>query len=228
MEDLNENTEAAEKTEETKAAEATEEMVPKARLEEVESKLKTAEEQGKLRDQQQALIAANQQSQQPAKVPFDIYKHVGLEDDDDIPNVAQKKAIDKYYQDQTNRAIFDLQFMATHPDYKDIVGSPETGQYAEPLKEAITKNPALIPLITQSRNVRAAAYEIAKLHVKKPEEKVETVDANKAIEEAAKFAKTVKSSSNAPGGDVLSEEGRVAGLTEEAFYAMAVKNGAVL
>ena len=222
------------KTEETAEAKTEQqETVPKARFEEVMAEKNAAEERVTLLTQQQQIIQANQQKPAP-KEEFDIYKHVGLDpnDPDDVPTQAQLKEIQKYNMSLIGGQMAEIQFMSTHPDYSEIVGTDEgvrVGQFAPPLTKAIKENPALLNLILSSPNKREAAYQIAKLHVAK-DVKVDVTDAKDAIDEAVKNAQQVKSSSNATGGGVLSEAGRYSeeNMPEDVFIELARKRGATV
>ncbi len=224
-----EQTGTEKKAEETVA----EETVPKARFEEIMAQKNAAEERVTTLTQQQLIIQANQ-TKPAEKKPFDIYAHVGLdpEDPDDIPNQKQLKQIQDYKSKQIMGQIAEVQFLSTHPDYNEIVGTDEgirVGSFAPPLAKAIKENPALLNLIVSSPNRREAAYQIAKLHVEKTTKTVDTTDAKNTIEEAVKNAQKVKSSSNVAGGSgVLSEEGRIANMAEDAFLTLARANGATV
>ena len=82
-------------------------------------------------------------------------------------------------------------------------------------------------MIAQSGNPRLAAYEIAKLQMSRTANKpVKEDEAKNAIDEAVANANRVKSSSNAKGGEALSEEGRYASMDDKAFLELAHKHGA--
>ena len=210
---------------------AEEETVPMARFEEMVADRDSANERATVLTQQQAIIQANQ-SQKPVAKQFDIYAEVGLDPDDpeDIPNQKQLKQIQEYNSKQIMTQMAELQFLSTHPDYNEIVGTDEgirMAQFAPPLAKAIKENPALLQLIISSPNRRETAYQIAKLAVEKPAAKVDATDAKNAIDEAVKNATQVKSSSNVAGGSgVLSEAGRIESMDEDAFLELARKNGA--
>jgi hypothetical protein len=220
----NETNQAVENEE---AAETQEEMVPKSRLEEEAAKVKAAEEKNELLQQNQALIQANVQATAAPKRPeFDIYKEVGLDPDDpkDIPNQEQQKKINAYFHAKYERDNAQIRFMLDHPDYSQIVGTAEqirTGQFAEPLKQAIKANPALMATIQNSADPQAAAYAIAKQQVNKTAAgdttKTTKTEAQAAIDEAVANAGAVKTSANAKGGDGLSEEGRAANMSDAEF-----------
>lgn len=223
-------TQTKETTEETKP-----EMVPKERLDETATRLKAAEEQNVLLQQNQALINANAPAA-PKGEAFDIYKHVGLDPDDptDIPNQEQQKKINAYYQGLSQQRDSRIRFLLDHPDYSQLVGTAEqiqTGQFAEPLKEAIRANPTLMATIQNSADPQAAAYAIAKLHKENKEKgqtKTTKTEAEKAIDEAVENANRVKTSANTKGGEGLSEEGRVANMSDADFIKLANSCGADL
>ncbi len=210
-----------------------EEAISKERFTEVTEKLKASEERNTLNEQQMALIAANQNAAAPRAQAkeFDIYKEVGLEDDDDIATFAQQKKINAHFANQSIAQMRELQFRIDHPDFAEVVGTPrqiQTGLYAQPFKDALAKNPALRDVVANSPDPRVAAYAVAKLHKKAPSETVETEDAEKAIEAAANNAKSVKSAANKTGGAALSEEGRYDSMADDEFLALALKNGAII
>lgn len=209
--------------------------VPFDRFQEMVDKVKQLEEQALVVQQQQALAKANPvQGQQVQQPQFDIYKEVGLDADDpeDIPNQGQLKKIFDHYGTVFSRQLADIDFRQTHPDYAQIVGTFDeiaSGKYAAPLAEAIKKNPALLHDIRLSPNPKVAAYNIAKLQLKKPEGKTVTTDEAKVvIDEAIKNAERVKSSANAKGGEALSEEGRYAKMPDPEFVKLALSHGAQL
>jgi hypothetical protein len=215
--------------------EAEPQTVPKERFDEVNTELSSMKEANALLQQNMALLKANAPAQQPAKEEFDIYKHVGLNPDDpeDIPNQQQLKEINKYNKGVRDQQIAQIRFLSDHPDYSELVGTAEqiqTGQFAEPFKEAIRANPSLMAMIQTSANPQAAAYEIAKLHQqnKAKGEKTTKKDAKEAIDEAVENANRVKTSANTKGGEALSEEGRYEGMSDEEFMKLAASHGAVL
>lgn len=225
--DVTETKEATEKTETT--AEAKPEMVPKERLDDISTKLKAAEEQNLLLQQNQALLRANAPAATKAET-FDIYKEVGLEGPEDMPNQEQQRKINAYFEARNNAQIAQLRFLIDHPDYSQLVGTADqiqSGQFAEPLKEAIRENPTLMETIRNSANPQAAAYGIAKLHAKKKEEGAKTTktEAQQAIDEAVENAKRVKTAANTKGGEALSEEGRVVNMSDAEFIKLFNASG---
>jgi len=128
-----------------------------------------------------------------------------------------------------NGRLAQVQFLSTHPDFQEIVGTPEqirTMKFAPPLAKAIKENPALLQMILTHPNINDAAYQAAKLKVEKPDEKVEVADAKDAIDEAVENAQKVKSSSNVAGGGVLSEASRYENMDDEPFIELARSHGA--
>lgn len=221
--DVTEKTETTEVTEKTET-EAKPETVSKERFEEQQTKLKTAEEQNELLKANNALIAANVQPAAPQGEPFDIYKEVGLEGAEDIPNVDQSRKINAYYQAITQRQNAQLRFVADHPDFPKLVGTAQqiaTGQWAAPLMKAIKANPTLMPTIVNSADPYAAAYAVAKIQTDKDVEgdktKTTKTEAEQAIDEAIANAKKVRTSANAKGGVGLSEAGRTEHMSDADF-----------
>lgn len=205
--------------------------VPYERVEEMASKIKQLEEQITMNQQQLALARANPPQGREAPAPqFDIFKEVGLEDDEDVPNQGQLKQIFGHYGTMFSRQLADIAFQQAHPDYAELVGTADelaSHKYAEPFAAAIKLNPALLTMIAKSADPRLAAYEVAKLQKSKtPEKSVEIDEAKEAIDEAVKTAARVKSSANTKGGGQLSEEGRYAKMSDADFVALALSNGA--
>jgi len=226
-----EKTEATATTEETKP-----ETVSKERFDEQNTKLKAAEEKNELLEQNQALLRANTPAAPQAEA-FDIYKEVGLDPDDpkDIPNQEQQKKINAYFQGIAQRQNAQIRFLIDHPDYPQLVGTAEqirAGQFAGPLKEAIKANPTLMETIKNSADPAAAAYSIAKIQAKKTAEgdttKTTKTEAEQVINEAVENANRVKTSANTKGGEGLSEEGRVANMSDAEFIKLANACGADL
>ena len=217
---------------ETKTEETTEDAgtVSKDRMDKVNAENKTLREQNELLQQNNALIAANIQPAAPQGKQFDIYEHVGLEGPEDVPNAEQSRKINAYYQGISQRQTEQIRFLIDHPDFPQLVGTADqikTGQWAAPLMKAIKANPTLMPTIVNSADPYAAAYAVAKIQADKTAEgtKPTKTEAEAAIEEAVANAKKVKSASNTQGGEGLSEEGRVATMSEADFIKEFNKRG---
>lgn len=209
------------------------EMVAKERFDEVNTKLKAAEEQNVVLQQNQALINANT-AVAPKAEAFDIYKEVGLEGPEDMPNQEQLRKINAYFQGVTQHQTARVRFLIDHPDYPQLVGTAEqiqSGQFAGPLKEAIRVNPTLMATIQNSADPQAAAYAIAKMHKEKTEKgetKTTKSEAEAVIDEAVENAGRVRTVANTKGGEALSEEGRVANMPDDEFIKLANTWGADL
>lgn len=208
----------------TEAPETKPEMVSKERMDEVNTKNKELQEQNELLQQNQALINASATAPAPAvQAPeFDIYKEVGLEGPEDMPNVEQSRKINAYFQAITQRQNAQIRFVVDHPDFPKLVGTAQqikSGQWAEPLMKAIRANPTLMATIVNSADPYAAAYSVAKLQTDKTAEGETTTktEAEAAIDEAVDNANKVKSASNTQGGDGLSEEGRTENMSDADF-----------
>jgi len=203
--------------------------VPYERFEEMVKTVEQLKEQAEVVAQQQALIRANPVQQQEQ---YDPFAAAGLAEDDDVPTVAQFRTVINDISKVFSRQLADVAFQQSHPDYAQLVGTSDeiaSGQWAGPFAEAIKKNPALLADIARSANPRLAAYNIAKLQLKKPEGKtVTTEEAEAAITEAAENAKRVKSSSNAKGGAALSEAGRYKDMDDAEFLKLALSHGAII
>lgn len=220
---------------ETKVEETKPEMVPKERMDELNAKNKELQEQNELLQQNQALINANATAAAPQVPAFDIYKEVGLEGPDDIPNVEQQKKINAHFQSQRDQRDALIIFRLDHPDFPQLVGTTDqikTGQWANPLMKAIRANPQLFSTIVNSANPYAAAYTVAKIQADKDAEgdktKTTKTEAQQAIDEAVENANRVKTSANTKGGDGLSEEGRVKNMPDPDFIKLANSCGADL
>jgi len=206
--------------------------VPYERFQEVVDKVKQLEEQAIIAAEQRAIEKANPsqvQSEAPTQ-QFDIFKEVGLEDEDDVPTVSQLKKIFSSVGTMFDRRLAEVSFKQAHPDYDDLVGTVDeiaSGKYAEPLAAAIKKNPALVGMIAQSKNPRLAAYEIAKLQKSKASP-VKTIEAKDVISEAVANAGKVKSSANTQGGAPLSEKGRYDTMSTNDFLKLAHSHGAII
>ncbi len=215
-------------TEETEAK--AEETVPMERFKEMVDKVELLEKQAGVAAEQAAIAKANPIAAQATSADqFDIFKEVGLDKDDDVPDVGQTKKIMAHYGHVFDMRIATLAFHQAHPDYDQLVGTVDeiaSGKYAEPLAAAIKKNPALQSMIASSKNPRIAAYEVAKLQKESVKTPVVTKDAKDAIDEAVKAANKVKSPSNTKGGESLSEEGRIAKMSDADFLNIARDNGA--
>ncbi len=208
-----------------------EETVPMKRFQEMVDKVEALTKQAEANAEQQAIAKANPIAAQAQTVDqFDIFKEVGLNDGDDVPNVDQTKKIMAHYGKVFDMRIATLAFHQAHPDYDQLVGTVDeiaSGKYAEPLAAAINKNPALQSMIASSKNPRIAAYEVAKLQKESVKTPVVTKDAKDAIDEAVKAAEKVKSPSNTKGGEALSEEGRYKKMSDGDFLRLhAHPNGA--
>jgi len=205
------------------------------RIQQLTKEVEEQKQANSLLQENMALLQANapQPGQQPAEEKVDIYKQAGLDpnDPEDIPNQGQLKNILTHHMGQISGKINQLAFMAEHPDYSEIVGSAEQirlGQMAEPLKEAIRKNPALIATIQASAQPQLAAYSIAKLHQKNKDQGKSTTktEAEQVIDNAVANANRVKSASNTKGGTALTGDSRYEAMTDAEFVEIAKANGA--
>lgn len=207
------------------AAETKPETDAKERIEELNTKLKAAEERNELLEQNQALIRANTEAA-PAAPAFDPYKEVGLEGDEDIPNVGQQKRIDAFRDAQRNQQNAYIRFRLDHPDYSQLVGTDEqtsNGEFAAPLMKAFRVNPTLLNSMKNSPKPWELAYSNAKIQAdKEPKgegDKTKTTkdEAKAAIDEHIENAARIKTSANAKGGEGLSEEGRTANMPDAEY-----------
>jgi len=224
-------TEEKESNQAEKQVETKPEMVPKERMDAVSAENKSLKEQNELMQQNQALLRANPPAASQVK-QTDPWEIEGLEGDDDIPNVGQQKKVLGRIMGGVRSEITQLRFLYDHPDFSEIVGTREqiqTGQWAAPLNEAIKANPMLMATIVNSADPYAAAYTVAKIHAKKKAEgdttKTTKTEAEAAIDEAVENSKRVKTSANTKGGEGLSEQGRVANMSDAEFIDAFNKAG---
>jgi hypothetical protein len=225
------NPEIEETVETPTEEESKEEMVPKSRLDEVQATLEAEKEAAAQQAQQYNLILAQQQQNSKSKDQApDIFKELGIEDDEDVLTVGQHRKLINHQMQLFGSLINDLQFQVSHPDFTELCGTMDqirAGQWAQPLKDAIMKNPALMTTITSSANPKEAAYQIAKTAVKKADKTVDTTEAEEAIKKAAEDAGKIKSTSNVKAAATLSEKGRYDEMDDEEFLKLAAKNGAI-
>jgi len=202
--------------------------VPYERFQEVVDEVKQLKEQAEMAAQQVALARANPPQQEQKE--FDIFKEVGLEDEDDVPTVKQHRQILNHYATVFDRRLAELAFQQAHPDFAELVGTADeiaSGKYAAPLAAAIKQNPALMRMIAKSDNPRLAAYYVAKLQKSKTgNEPIKKNEAQNVIDEAVENANRIKSSANTKGGENLSEEGRIAKMDDKDFLKLAREHGA--
>lgn len=210
---------------ETKNEAAAPETVSKERMDEVNTENTRLKEQNELLQQNNALISANVTAA-PQAPAFDIYKEVGLEGPEDMPNVEQSRKINAYFQGINQRQNAQLRFVADHPDFPKLVGTAQqikTGQWAGPFMKALKTNPTLMSSIVNSSDPYAAAYAVAKIQADKDVEgdrtKTTKTEAAAAIDEAVENAQKVKSASNTKGGEALSEKGRTEKMSDADFIA---------
>ena len=143
------------------AQQQTPESIPYERFSEVNNKVKELEQQVQMSQQQIALYQANMQNaqaQQPQQQLPNFYE--GLEEDD-VMTVAEAKKATQAMAQQFQASIGELQFLVQHPDYNQLVGTPQ--QLGEPLKQAILKNPQIMTEIRHSPNPMLTAYNYAKM-----------------------------------------------------------------
>jgi len=140
--------------------------IPYDRFKAVNDKAKAAEERAQLLEQQIALYQANslqgQGQPQPQQQPQEPDYFEGIEPDE-FGYVRQddvKKAMNRFRSD-VGRQAQTLGFIATHPDFADVVGAD--GKYAPELQDLCNKNPGIVEQIRTSPNPLAAAYHFGKL-----------------------------------------------------------------
>ena len=157
--------------------------IPYERFTAVNNRLKVMEQQIQERDRQlqlyQAQLAQGNQTgatqpQQPqapqAPAPNPLLDMLeGIDDDDVVEGKTIKQVVARVMQQQDNlmqqqaatSAI--TQFIATHPDYGQLVGSPQ--QLAEPIQNVLNSNQQIAQDIAQSPNPMQTAYNYAKMYM---------------------------------------------------------------
>lgn len=188
--------------------------IPYERFAEVNNKVKELEQQVQLAQQQIALYQANmqQQAQQPPQQLPNFYD--GLEDDDVMTVAEAKKATHAMVQ-QFSSAINELQFLVQHPDYHQLVGTPQ--QLGEPLKQAILKNPQIMMEIRQSPNPMLTAYNYAKMAQAVMNNQQAQQQINPAAAAAIQAATRPGSASMVANGGAFNAASRFAAMSDEEF-----------
>lgn len=202
------------------------EMVPKERLDEVSARLEAEQEARSNLEQQLALTAANTVAPQ-AQQPVDDFEAAGIKiEDRDMPLSAEEtQKLTRYQAEQYKRDLAELHFKLDHPDFAQVVGTPEqiaSGQYAKPLADAIKADPSIAVKIAQAANPRAAAYRIAKLFEARAEAAPEQTEEQKAaavIQEVIAASERPGSASAAPGQAGIDSASKVAKMSDEEFEA---------
>ena len=188
--------------------------IPYERFAEVNNKVKELEQQVQLAQQQIALYQANmqQQAQQPPQQLPNFYD--GLEDDD-VMTVAESKKATQAMVQQFSSAINELQFLVQHPDYHQLVGTPQ--QLGEPLKQAILKNPQIMMEIRQSPNPMLTAYNYAKMAQAVMNNQQAQQQINPAAAAAIQAATRPGSASMVANGGAFNAASRFAAMSDEEF-----------
>jgi len=188
--------------------------IPYERFQEVNNKVKELEQQVQLARQQIALYQANmqQQAQQPPQQLPNFYD--GLEDDD-VMTVAEAKKATQAMVQQFSSAINELQFLVQHPDYHQLVGTPQ--QLGEPLKQAILKNPQIMMEIRQSPNPMLTAYNYAKMAQAVMNNQQAQQQINPAAAAAIQAATRPGSASMVANGGAFNAANRFASMSDEEF-----------
>lgn len=188
--------------------------IPYERFQEVNNKVKELEQQVQLAQQQIALYQANmqQQAQQPPQQLPNFYD--GLEDDD-VMTVAEAKKATQAMVQQFSSAINELQFLVQHPDYHQLVGTPQ--QLGEPLKQAILKNPQIMTEIRHSPNPMLTAYNYAKMAQAVMNNQQAQQQINPAAAAAIQAATRPGSASMVANGGAFNAANRFASMSDEEF-----------
>ncbi len=190
--------------------------IPYERFQEVNNKVKELEQQVQLSRQQIALYQANMQNaqaQQPQQQVPNFYE--GLEDDD-VMTVAEAKKATQAMVQQFSSAINELQFLVQHPDYHQLVGTPQ--QLGEPLKQAILKNPQIMTEIRYSPNPMLTAYNYAKMaQMSMQDGKQQQQQPNQTAAAAIQAASRPGSVSMVANRGALNAANRFAAMSDEEF-----------
>ena len=131
-------------------------------------------------------------------------------EDDDVMTVAEAKKATQAMVQQFSSAINELQFLVQHPDYHQLVGTPQ--QLGEPLKQAILKNPQIMMEIRQSPNPMLTAYNYAKMASMQQQTTV-----NPAAAAAIQAATRPGSASMVANGGAFNAASRFAAMSDEEF-----------
>lgn len=165
--DLNNTDVVGQENQDKKLADGTDadKTVPYAKLKEATDARKAAEDREKLLQQQVALVTANQQvnQQQIAQQPKSTYEQAMVDlgytsDDlygDAIVKVQNRKAeLDAALQQQQGAINANVQFVASHSDFNQVVGS------VDPTTKAMIWSPEALSLI-QKKPYLAGAFQSA-------------------------------------------------------------------
>lgn len=210
------------------AGEPAEKSVPKERMDTLINENTELKTRIDLIEQNNALVAANAPATQPLE-EFDIYKEAGVSDEgsDSISVEQHRKTLD-YVQKTHQAQITDLRFHVMNPDFTEMVGTNDQiakQEFAPPLAAALKANPALLDQIKSNANPKQAALGIARAAAGAVKA-AETTDGEDVIDEAVRNAERVKSGQTVRGGSGVGAQHRFMSMTDEAFTALARKNGA--
>lgn len=139
--------------------------------------------------QSQLLLQANQpqptqaQTQKQQNLVAQVIDSLGLSNEEFLSAGQMADVLNTVIQIQ-NTANAQQSFIASHPDYAEVVGKNFMGQFqiAPPLQRAIQKNPVLGQALMSNPQAGIIAYEIAS---KDPQYLQELADKNKPPEQTA-------------------------------------------
>ena len=215
-------TPAAEGQNQNQDQQQTPEAIPYERFAEVNDKVKDLEQKVQMSQQQLALYQANMQQPQQQQQPETPDFYDGL-DDDDIMTVAQAKQATEAMTQKFQSSLSELQFMVQHPDYHDVVGTPQN--LGEPLKNAITQNPQIMTEIRSSPNPMLTAYNYAKMVQKTEQPQTNPAFAQQQVKQqtnpeaqaAINAATKPGSASMAGGGSGFNQANLFANMSDDEF-----------
>jgi len=142
-------------------------VAEKKKRQELEAQLLAIQTENAVLKQQATQVVAPSQTAQPESTYARAVKELGLQDETWLTTeqqakvFARKEQLDQQNQQQFMRMTVDTQFMASHPDYGDVVGrmNPVTGAFipSEELQRILMTKPYL-SVVAQSG--AQAAYEL--------------------------------------------------------------------
>jgi len=206
-----------------------EHAVPYTRFTEVnEAKKKAEEEAATLRAQLQLLSQQQQVPQQSKSLYDQTVERLGLQDETYLNKDQQGQVFNAMFE-VISASQTETQFMASHPDYPQVVGSyNQAGQFvpAPPLLRALEKDPTLGPQLGAIPEMQRKAFAY-RLAVNDPEYQAslktkdnpalrQAADA-KTVAEAAKKQASISAAGSGQG--TLDKKAVVQNMTDEQFDA---------
>jgi hypothetical protein len=145
--------------------------VPYTRFEEANTAAKEAKEAAEAAQQtiaqlqaQNQMLAQNKAPQEPTDLYAQTITRLGLQDEAYLTREQQGQVFNTMF-DAISATQADASFMASHPDYSEVVGTQDGyGNFvpAAPLQRVLTQNPHLRQAVFSSPQGKMLAYELAK------------------------------------------------------------------